>query len=189
RPSDYQKLPNYKDYRYADEPMDIPVEVDISAFGDIPAGSNIVVNVYQEMQGKSLLYIRSDVMTTGGAYPIDAAISVPNGFVLVDADPNSPSSLFVKAVNSCKGLKGEDLYPFIIEALKLYDQTDDKIQGVTQAKLDLAKYISEYNAGIVRDNVLMQESIDTMQKSHPNAALHASLLLGLLLCIKRFIHL
>ena len=154
-----------KTFRYEDQPVNEEITL---SFAQAPAdlsGHYVVVDVYQVKTGKTLELLREDSLTVGGAKRGAHKLSVPTGYSLYDTNANSPSNLFVQTVNTLPAKNGEDLRLGLVRAYEYFDEAEDSINGVTEAKALLAEQVARYNRGVAEENALVEQGLDIVHAS------------------------
>lgn len=164
--AEYSKYPNYKEFRFFDLPMDLTTDLDLSAFGSIPADATLVVDAYLVENETGIASMRQVAINHSGVDDSTYALDIPEGYFLIDDNPNSDSAIFISKVNDCYFLGGQFLLEGLREASKYYAKADDAVSGVLEAKANMQELIAMYNATVDQNDAFLLEAQTITQNTH-----------------------
>ena len=110
--------------------------------------------------------LRSTALTADGTAKAHD-LTLPAGYLPVERNPEAPSSRFMKAVEACADVTGEDLRQAIIAAFALRGNADDNVYGVATAKKTLDGYLAQFNTAAEAANKTADLGSEILRRMTP----------------------
>ena len=161
----WQQYSGIADFRYEDQPLDIPVTLTVPTW-EVQDGDFYTVSVVTLPQNGAADIIQS-VSLSQGAQSLSHAITLPAGRLPIEQDATRPSIQFLQAVEACVNSQGAERRDLLVAACRLYGEADDTTFGVVGAKTALDKCIEEYNRSVSAINETMQNGQALLRASGP----------------------